>query len=229
MFTGQTTIGRVVARCPARTEPLLARMRLSHLLRGADLAPPGLPPQAVLVVRRVAARHRVSLSAFRVRPEWEREAREEVAHNWRRAVRPTRGHVPADAEAVLFADASEWLASLGLAVARREVERHWCWAASHGAAVITSTTDTLVRVWSQAPRFVPAAVVRLAGWGEAARVLGLLRPPDAHALLSTIAAEFDLPRPADALRFTRAVTPATPPASSQVRATTNDPSASFDD
>jgi hypothetical protein len=40
MLTGQTTIKRVVARCPARAEPLLARMRLSHLLRGADLTPP---------------------------------------------------------------------------------------------------------------------------------------------------------------------------------------------
>ncbi len=232
MLTGQTTIKRVVARCPARTEPLLARMRLSHLLRGADLAPPGLPPQAVLVVRRVAARHNVSLNAFRVRPEWEREAREEVARNWRRAVRPTRGHVPADAEAVLFADVSEWLASLGLAVARREVERHWCWAASLGAGLTTSTPDTLVRTWAEAPRFVPAAIVRLAHWGEAARVLRLLRPPDARALLSGIAAEYDLPRSADALHFTRAAAPETPSAASHFRAPTNDTPASiasFDD
>jgi len=41
MLTGLTSIKRVVARCPARTGPLLARIRLSRLLRGADLAPPG--------------------------------------------------------------------------------------------------------------------------------------------------------------------------------------------
>nr|MDQ5837202.1 hypothetical protein [Acidobacteriota bacterium] len=61
MFTSGTIIGRVTARCPARTEPLAARLRLGQMLGGVDLAPPGFPPQAVLVVRRAAAPARVAL------------------------------------------------------------------------------------------------------------------------------------------------------------------------
>jgi hypothetical protein len=194
MFTGQTTIGKVFARCPARTEPLVARMRLGHLFQSVDIAPRGFPPHAVLVIRRMSAPRGISLGALRLRSEWEREMREEVALLWRCAVRPARGLAPEWAEAILFADEGEWLACLGLAVARREVERHWCWRASLGAESIVSSTQTLVRAWASAPRFLPAALVNLARWGEAARVLGTLQPWEAGTLFSALRAEFDLPR-----------------------------------
>ncbi|MDT7689980.1 MAG: hypothetical protein QOE46_2739 [Acidobacteriota bacterium] len=192
MFTGQITIGKVSARCPARTEPLAARMRLAHLLRGADVVPRGFPPHAVLVIRSARSVRGVSLDALSLRPGWEAEVREQVSLNWRRAARPERGVVPVAEEAVLFADAGEWLACLAVAVARREVERHWCWRASLAGSV--SSTDALVRTLLQSPRFIPPVLVRLARWGEAARVLGALRPEECGALLSALRVEFDLPR-----------------------------------
>jgi hypothetical protein len=124
--------------------------------------------------------------------------RERVALMWRRALRPARGVVPTGAEAILFADAGEWLACLGLAVARREVERHWCWPSALGAGGAVSSTQTLVHAWAQSPRFIPAALVRLAHCGEAARVLGALQPEEAGTLLSALRVEFDLPYAASA-------------------------------
>jgi hypothetical protein len=192
MFTGQITIGTVSARCPARTEPLAARMRLAHLLRGADVVPRGFPPQAILVIRRAKSARGLSLGAFSLRPGWETEVREQLSLNWRRASRPMRGVVPETEEAVLFADTGEWLACLAVAIARREVERHWCWRASLGAGA-ASSIESLVRALLQRPRFVPSALVTLARWGEAARMLVALRPEDCDALLSALRAEFDLP------------------------------------
>jgi hypothetical protein len=193
MFTGQTTIGKVTARCDALTEPIVARLRFGQFVRAADLAPRGFPPQAVLVVRRASAPKNISLGSTRPRPDWEREVRELLARYWRRAARPARGHVPEGAEAVWFEDVGEWLAALGVAVERGGAARHWCWRAALGSGG-AHTSRALADAWTRTPRFVPAAIVRLARWGEAARVLGLLRPEEAGAILAALRAEFDLPR-----------------------------------
>ena len=199
MLRGQTTIGRVSARCPAGTEPLIARIRLSRLLAGADLAPRGFPPRAVLVIRRAKARRVIPLGASVLRPELEREMREQVSALWRRAARAARGRVPECAEAVLFEDEGEWLAALGLAAVRGEVGRHWCWRAPSGEeAAAAPPRRTLVRSWARSPRFLPAALVRLAHWGEAARVLGALTPDDVGTLFSALSSEYDLPQTAHA-------------------------------
>ncbi|HVG34269.1 MAG TPA: hypothetical protein VM911_14460 [Pyrinomonadaceae bacterium] len=181
-------------RCPPRTERLAARLRLAHLFQGADLAPHGFPPQAILVIRRIASPHNVSLKTFRLRPEWELEMREQIAQLWRRAVRPVRGHVPLEAEALLFQDTGEWLACFGVAVERRSVERHWCWQASLGTGLAVSSSQALVRVWSQTARFIPAAIAQLARWGVSAQVLQTLQPDEADLLLAALSVEFALPR-----------------------------------
>ncbi|HEX8723125.1 MAG TPA: hypothetical protein VF736_21080 [Pyrinomonadaceae bacterium] len=196
MLKGQTTIGRVSARCPAGTEPLFARLRLARVLGGADLAPRGFPPRALLVIRRAKAARGVTLGDSAPRPRWEGEVREQVAALWRRAARPVRGRVPARAEAVIFEDEGEWMAALGLAAAAGEsAAAHWCWRGRAEAAAPRG--QTIVRAWAESPRFVPAALVKLARWGEAARVLGALSPSEAGALLSALRAEFELPRPAE--------------------------------
>src|SRR5687768_8465399 len=113
MLRGQTTIGRFSARCPVGTEPIVARLRLARLFGGAELAPRGFPPRAVLVVRSLRSERGVPVGGRLLRPESERELREQVSRLWRRAARPAGGRVPAWAEAVLFEDEGEWLASLG--------------------------------------------------------------------------------------------------------------------
>ncbi|HEY0174210.1 MAG TPA: hypothetical protein VGB98_24555, partial [Pyrinomonadaceae bacterium] len=168
MLKGQTTIGRFSARCPSGTEPIVARLRLARLFGGANLAPHGFPPRAVLVIRSLKSERGVALGGrLLLRPESEREMREQVSLLWARAARPSGGRVPVWAEAVLFEDEGEWLASLGLAVTRGEAAGHWCFRAALGAETVAATRASLVRVWCESPRFLPAALVRLARWGEA--------------------------------------------------------------
>jgi hypothetical protein len=205
MLKGRTTIGRLSARCPAGTEPLVARLRLARLFGGADLAPHGFPPRAVLVIRTVRAGRGVALgSRLLLRPEAEREMREQVSALWRRAARPSGGRIPVWAEAVLFEDEGEWLAALGLAVVRGESGEHWCWRAPPGVETSAAPRQTLVRVWAESPRFIPAAVVRLARWGEAARFLAALAPAEVGVLLRALCSEFDLPQPAPHAQAPRA-------------------------
>jgi hypothetical protein len=201
MLKGQTTIGRFSARCPTGTEPIVARLRLARLFGGADLAPPGFPPRAVLVIRSLKSERGVPLGGRLLLPsESEREMREQVWQLWRRAARPFGGRVPVWAEAVLFEDEGEWLASLGLAVARGEAAGHWCFRAALGAETVAATRAANVRAWCESPRFVPAALVRLARWGEAARFLSSLGDEGAGAVFGALRAEFDLPRVAPTAR-----------------------------
>ncbi|MCA1614983.1 MAG: hypothetical protein LC795_15295 [Acidobacteria bacterium] len=201
MLKGQTTIGRFSARCPPGTEPIVARLRLARLFGGAELAPHGFPPRAVLVIRSLKSEHGVPLGGrLLLRPDSEREMREQVSRLWRGAARPVCGRVPARAEAVLFEDEGEWLASLGLAATRGEAAAHWCFRAALGAETAAATRATLVRVWCESPRFMPAALVRLARWGEAARFLGALGDEGAGALLFALRSEFALPRGAPSPR-----------------------------
>lgn len=198
MFANHTVIGRVVAHCPDGTERVPARLRLSHLLESADFTSIEVPPQAILVVRRVASQA-ISLSSFRLNSDWQRELRENISRLYQRAVRPTRGIVPENAEAVLFADEGEWLACVGLAVQSRQVERAWYWRACLPSEAVSSSR-TLVRLWTSTPRFVPAAVTHLAEWGCIDGVLKLFSPHEADAVFTALAGEWNLPKPEPQLK-----------------------------
>jgi hypothetical protein len=122
----------VIARLRLRgrvADPLLMRLRASSALAAAALAPPGLPPAAILVVRRMEdplpGRLAFRRATMRVPAEWEQAARARMAMLASRALRPARDAVPETAEAVLFADRSELLACLARDWVRGEVARWW--------------------------------------------------------------------------------------------------------
>ena len=203
MFADQTSIGKLVAHCPAQTESVAARLRLSHLLQGTDFTPTGFPPQSILIVRHAFGPRPISLTSFRLGSKWESEVRENMGRLYRTAVRPVGGIVPAGAQAVLFADIGEWLACLGLAVQARRVEQSWYWRACLRKEAISSS-QTLVRMWTSAPRFVPAAVVHLAEWSCVNAVLELFSPGESNAIFAALADEWSLPKqelsPADPIK-----------------------------
>ena len=204
MFADQTSIGKLVAHCPAQTECVPARLRLSHLLQSADFTPTGFPPQSILIVRHAFGPRPISLTSFRLGSKWENEVRENMGRLYRSAVRPVGGIVPAGAQAVLFADIGEWLACLGLAVQTRLIEQSWCWRACLRKEAISSS-QTLVRNWTSAPRFVPAAVVHLAEWSCVNAVFELFSPGESNAILAVLANEWNLPKeklpPADPIKI----------------------------
>jgi hypothetical protein len=180
------------ARCQSPTEPIAARLRLAHLFQTVDMAPMGMPPHAILLIRRMVSPRQISLTSLSVRSQWERAMREEVTRLYRRAVRPVRGIVPAGAEAVLFDDLGGWLACLGIAVQTRVVEGGWLWRTVLQTEAVSSSL-VLARAWANTPRFVPAAIARLAEWGRLAGVLELFSLHEVSDVFAALANEWSLP------------------------------------
>jgi hypothetical protein len=123
-------IHRLSARTPASAQPVAARLALQAL--GADMEdalPRGMPPQALLWLRRLklevpaAALQRPAPPAWR--QDWITTGRDRLDAALAAAVRPALHAVPSDAPAVLFADAAEMLACLALAAQRGQLEAWW--------------------------------------------------------------------------------------------------------
>lgn len=123
-------IRRYHARLPAQAEPVAARLALQALAADlADAVPRGLPPQSLLWMRRLA----LQVPALALRRPGAAAARQASVAQGRdqldavlaRAARPALGPVPADAEAVLFADEAEMLACLALAASAGQLDRWW--------------------------------------------------------------------------------------------------------
>lgn len=151
------------ARTPARAQPVAARLALQAL--GADLedaVPRGLPPQALLWLRRLrlqapeAALLRPAPGAWR--QDWIAAGREQLDTALAQAARPALGPVPDSASAVLFADAAEMLACLALAAQRGQLDRWW-WRGLLG------------RAW---PQWQPAWAARPEAQAAAQRLLARL-------------------------------------------------------
>ena len=123
------TLDAVRVRSSGETGPAVRRAVVRQL-EGAEIAPAGLPPSAVLIVRRLAdplpGRLRRRAHLPRPHPAWERAARGRLEELLRTAARPGRETVPAGAAAVLFSDRAELLATLATdLVAGRHRERWW--------------------------------------------------------------------------------------------------------
>jgi hypothetical protein len=135
-------------------DPAMVRLRAQRVLGVLALRPPGLPPAAVLVVRRLADPRPGTLELDSGSPAeaWERAVAEALAAMVRRASRPADGPVAATAEAVLFADPAELLACAARDALRGELGVRWWWA-----ALGMADAAALARAWVGAPAEVPAA------------------------------------------------------------------------
>lgn len=193
MFANQLSIGKIVAHSAIRTEAMQARLRISHLLQTADFAPPGFPPQSILIVRHARSPNSISLASFRLRSQWEQSVRENITRLYRTAVRPVGGMVPAGAQAVLFADTGEWLACMGRAVHAGELDQTW-YREAFLRSKVDSSSSALARAWFHEPRSVPAAIAHLAAWSRVVKVLQLFSPAEANAIFAAVAAEWNLPK-----------------------------------
>lgn len=186
-------IGTLRARGAPRDD-IAFRQALSGLLDRADLQPAGLPPSAVLIVRRLTE----SLSGIgAVRGTagryWERVVRARLEDLYRRAARPASGPIPVDCEAVVFMSRAELLACLVRDLVRGLARRRWWWQAvlsrwPAGAAPATAAAALL----AEEPRQLPAAIALLHATGDATRVLDAIATEEVVALVRALAAEFGL-------------------------------------
>ena len=181
---------------------------MSGQLAGADLSPAGVPPSAVLVVRRLAdplpGRLEPRPGTVRTDPAWQAAVRSQLEELHGFASRPSDGLVPASAVAVCFRDRAEMLACL----VRDRVTvglDGWWWRSLRKVL-----PDEPAQLLAEHPRELPAIVARLVEMGALRDVASALDGGDAMTILSSMVADHrldpslapagrDLARPPDPL------------------------------
>lgn len=161
------TIGKLALNLTRTETPeTRAHMRRQVLavLDQADLTPDGLPPRAILVVRRITDPAPDALfegDAPQAARGWGKHMRAALGELWRGAARPAREPVPAGAQAVWFADRAEWLACLSLDLYFGIAAARWWWWAvlPHG---VPSDRDAIGALWIREIEALPAALALIA-------------------------------------------------------------------
>jgi hypothetical protein len=175
-------------------EPLSARLRMEGLLGALHLAPPGLPPSAILCIRHLRDPKPGALSlrrhSLQPPPAWARALQQTLQERLAHAARPALGAVPSNAEAIVFADPAELLACLASDVCSGLAPSRWWWSHLYPHAHLWAR---LVREWVQHPGYVPAALDTLASRGEAQAFLSRLSDSEAREILARVAARHAVP------------------------------------
>lgn len=167
--------------------------RVERAFASADLAPRGMPPHSILIVRRLDdPLPGVLLSAAR---RWGDDARGELERLWRRAYRPARSFVSADAEAVWFADWSEWLACLSLDLYHGVAHLRWWWQTHLRASDVRSASSPLAVVWQERAQWLPGALAILHDQNRVplAALANRLSPAEIGAVRRALVAAHELP------------------------------------
>lgn len=185
-----TRIGQV--RIRANTDDALAaRMRGEAALRSLDLEPAAMPARMILCIRSMPdpMPGGVDLrSPHAPRPaEWERAARGAVNDALRRAVRPARGIVPIDADAVLFADHAELLACAARDAGNGFLAAWWWPHLLRGTNV-----ESVLFEWGRHPQHIAAAMELLAQSGDVVPFVQQIAPRSATGLLLQVLAAHNL-------------------------------------
>lgn len=160
-------------------DALAARRALERALAAFAWQPDGA---TIVCVRRLrGALQRSGALAGRDGRPWREELEALAAH----APRPWREPVPANAEAVWFADEVELLACLAVDVARGRAGAAWWWPALLGTR---ADREQWWRRWTQAPELLPVVLCRLAARDEVSAVLAAMAPQESQSLLRMVAA-----------------------------------------
>jgi hypothetical protein len=194
-------VGRVTIRSGAGGAAVALRLRAASELQAAELTPAGLPPAAVLVVRRLAdpMPRRFRAAHRRPRPEWERAVRGALAAQARSAARPdAHGRLDPSATAVLFDDEAQAIACLIVDRAHGGAASAWWWASLlprlnlPPAAAVSAPRDPAAILVTRA-REAPAVLATVVRWGEAAAIARALSAKGATAALQSLAREHGVP------------------------------------
>ena len=158
---GQTCLRKVHLAAPAG-DPLLLKLRLGSALQANAFHPPGLPPDSILLVRRLASPPTdvLRLGEGHVFHVWQRALSADLETISRQAFHPARGAAPANAPAVLFAGRTELLACLGRDWIEGRLDEHWWWRSFLGEA---PSDRGVVSAWARMPEYLPGALDLLAG------------------------------------------------------------------
>jgi len=188
-----TTVRRLQIRCRT-VDRVTAQARAGQFLEEATAHPPSLPPGAILCIRRLSDPRPgvVSFDARRGAPaQWTQAVKSAIDERVRASARPARGDVPANAEAVMFADRAEMLACLAADWCTSTLGRRWWWYALLGQA---ADDDAVLKAWLTAPHHIAAAFEEAARLRVAARFVGRIDRNTVRALLRMLIVEHNLDR-----------------------------------
>jgi hypothetical protein len=193
-----STVDRLNVRVPGALtseERAAWGRRAARALREVNLDPPGLPPAAILVVRRLTdplPRALLVGEPWQAADTWGEAARSSLTQRWRSAGRPFRSPVGSDASAVWFADPAEWLACLSLDLRRTQAAERWWWRSwlAQGPAA-----GGLASLWTAEARWLPAALTLLAQRqvDEMVEVVGGLSEAEANGVRRAVVQAHRLP------------------------------------
>ena len=128
--SGETIVGRLRVK-GARIDPALAQLRLATLLNSAVSQPTAFPPSAIVFIRKLhdPLPRSIRLQQHDLRPPvaWQQALNAKLESLATGAARPALGAVPANAQAVVFLDRSELLASLASDWCEGQVAMRWWW------------------------------------------------------------------------------------------------------
>src|SRR5262249_33680300 len=182
-------------------DPQTARGRLASQLREARLAPGGLSERAVLCVRRVRdprpGRLRLTSPDDSVPLDCEQAVRDQLDSVSQLAERPALCHVPSSAEAVLFADQTELLASLASDVCAGLAHGRWWWRIIYQTINLRSVLFESLR---ENPEPLPMLLQLLAERRQAVTFVESLTDDEVEVLLERLLTNFGLVRLRQALR-----------------------------
>ncbi len=208
MEASRTYIRNLRAVSASSRDELALRLRLERTLAHANFHPSWLPPTAILCVRKLggAATTRagapLALSTRRgASVDWERAVAAELDTLARRAARPARETVAANAEAVLFNDQAELLACLAVdwcGGGGVETMRWWWRSLFKGRGA----SDALIPAWLASPEHVPAALEHLSNAGRLSAFARALNERQARDIRQRVTHKFSLRALEEALEQT---------------------------
>jgi hypothetical protein len=189
---GEIQIRQLRATTDAR-DALALRLQLTNVLAHLNLHPTGLPPSAIVCIRRL----RDPLpGALGLTPHpthstqrWAQACADSIERCYSRAPRPIEGFVPAASESVVFNDQAELLACLAADWCNGRAQVRWWWQVLFKQSEFT---QTLFDAWQRAPEYVPGALAHLAAQEQAVRFVRALPVEVARALTLSVAQRFGL-------------------------------------
>jgi hypothetical protein len=189
----ETSVRRLVTRCRPE-DAQTRRSQLSHALDALDWSPAGLPPTAILCLRRLAVPPLGALQTTGPAPwqptdAWRAGFSKSLEQSARYAARPAHEAVGADANAVLFADHAELLACLALDWCAGSKLLGWWWKALFP---VLDFAEAVQKAWTESPQHVPAALCKLEQTGCGETFLRALRDPVAARMLENVLLAFGL-------------------------------------
>ncbi len=193
-FRGQKK--SVVAKLRVKGEALetvATRLHFERLFGASDFLPAGLPPNSIVCIKKISdlklRNLRLNHADLRFSESWSKAVAQKVENFYRRAFRPIREAVPAQAESIVFADNAELLACLASDFCRGNLAERWWW---RGLFPNLGGAQTVAKIWIESAEFAPPAFHILSKTGVAIGFVQKLQPHETNDLLRQIIRVFAL-------------------------------------